>query len=42
MRNLFPAPFVLVYSKRFFAYEKTSLRFLSNALAFWTRVKNYT
>lgn len=34
MRNLFPAPFVLVYSKRFFAYEKTQVRFDSNAKAF--------
>lgn len=42
MRNLFPAPFVLVYSKRFFAYEKTQVRFLSNVLVFWERVKNYT
>lgn len=64
MRNLFPAPFVLVYSKRFSLTKKrkyvctkmplhlnqnvlafrikTSLCFLSNVLAFWERVKNYT
>lgn len=44
MRNLFPAPFVLVYSKRFFVYgkrkyvrTKTLLRLNQNVLAF--RVK---
>lgn len=44
MRNLFPAPFVLVYSKRFFVYgkrkyvrTKTPLRLNQNVLAF--RVK---
>lgn len=41
MRNLFPAPFVLVYFKRFFAYgkrkyvrTKTPLRLNQNVLAF--------
>lgn len=28
MRNLFPALFVLVYFKRFFAYEKMQVRSL--------------
>ena len=49
MRNLFPAPFVLVYFKRFsftekrkYVRTKTPLRLNQNVLAFLERVKNYT
>ena len=49
MRNLFPAPFVLVYSKRFsltkkrkYVCTKMPLHLNQNVLAFWERVKNYT